>query len=262
MIADVRESGADAILSLGEGAARFERAYTACPSPDAGRLAVLNGRYPHFGGLEGGTDLVACFAAAGWKTMRDRLPAGVKRSLAVLEPGPGEDMECLRSALALPGDTLVVFTAARGAASDSWFETSARVPLLFHWPRALAAGDRDELACGVDAMPTILRLCDISPPEGIHGRDLLAPAAESVYVEGRLGKRDEWRMIVRGLDKIVFRPDLRILHLYNLGQDPEEKTDLATALSEQRKRDELMALAELWMKQLDDHIDPSGLKMR
>ncbi len=261
IIAEQRDHSAEAILDLAAGAALYSRAYTACPEPDAGRAAVLSGRYPHPGGVSG-PDLLACFAAAGWKAMRGPLPTGAKRCFNVLEPGPDEDIACLRSALAIPGDTLTIYTAARGAANDIWYETSTRLPLLFHWPRGLTAGDRDALACGVDVMPTILGLCGLPVPAGLQGRTLIGPAAESVYVEGRLGKRDEWRMLVRGLDKIVFRPDLRILHLYNLGQDPDEKTDLAVSRSEQVRRDELMALATLWMRQLDDHLDPSGLRMR
>lgn len=265
IISEQRDHSAEAILDLVTSSAIYSRAYTACPEPDAGRAAVLSGRYPHSGGLSGapgGPDLAACFAAAGWKTMRGSLPSGANRCLAVMEPGPDSDIAGLRSALSLPGDTLVVFTAARGAANDIWYETSTRVPLLFHWPRSLPAGDRDSLACGVDVMPTILGLCGIPVPDGLQGRNLMGPPAESVYVEGRIGKRDEWRMLVRGLDKIVFRTDRRILHLYNLGQDPDERTDLAAARSEQVKRDELMALAAMWMRQLDDHLDPSGLQMR
>jgi hypothetical protein len=69
-------------------------------------------------------------------------------------------------------------------------------------------------------------------------------------------------MLVRGLDKLVFTPGLGILHLYNLGPDPEETTDLAREPSEERKRDELSAIAADWMRRLADEMDPSGLKRR
>jgi arylsulfatase A-like enzyme len=85
---------------------------------------------------------------------------------------------------------------------------------------------------------------------------------ESIYAEGRIGTRQSWRMIVRGLDKLVFTPGLDVLHLYNLGQDPGETTDLAGEISEGRRLDELRAIAADWMRRLGDHMDPSGLKRR
>jgi arylsulfatase A-like enzyme len=83
-----------------------------------------------------------------------------------------------------------------------------------------------------------------------------------VYAEGQLGSREAWRMVVRGLDKLVFTPRLEILHLYNLGQDPGETTDFAREPAEGRKRDELRAIAADWMRRLGDEMDPSGLKRR
>jgi len=69
-------------------------------------------------------------------------------------------------------------------------------------------------------------------------------------------------MLVRGLDKLVFTPSLDILHLYNLGQDPDETTDLASDPTTERKLDELCAIAADWMRRMGDHRDPSGLKRR
>jgi arylsulfatase A-like enzyme len=45
--------------------------------------------------------------------------------------------------------------------------------------------------------------------------------------EGRLDQPGEWRMLVRGYEKLVIRPREDATRLYNLADDPGEETDLA-----------------------------------
>jgi arylsulfatase A-like enzyme len=231
-------------------AARFTRSYTAYPDSVRGRQAILHGRFPHLGGLTGdpgGVALPDVLKSAGRRcTVLDRW-ADI----------PSTD------------DTLVVFTATHAGDDETWFDKSTRVPLLFHWPRQIAATEFDLLASAVDVMPTVLGLCRVPPPDGLQGQDLspwllrgTGARPESIYAEGRVGTHQSWRMMVRGLDKLVFNPRLDILHLYNLGQDPDETTDLAGDPTSQRKCDELRAIAADWMRRLGDHMDPSGLKRR
>jgi arylsulfatase A-like enzyme len=231
-------------------AARFTRCYTADPDAVRGREAILHGRFPHLGGLTespGGIALPDVLKSAGQRCIVLDRPADI----------PSGD------------DTLLVFTAARAGDDETWLDKSTRVPLLFYWPRRIAAAEFDLLVSTVDIMPTILGLCRVPAPEGLQGVDLspwllrgAGTRPESVYAEGRLGTRQSWRMIVRGLDKLVFNPRLDVLHLYNLGQDPDETTDLAGDPAEDRKRDEMRAIAADWMRRLGDHTDPSGLKRR
>ncbi len=61
-------------------------------------------------------------------------------------------------------------------------------------------------------------------------------------------------MVVRGLDKVVADRDLHITHLYNLGQDPYEMKNLAAEKSRSRKRDEMGAIVQDWMKRARDRI--------
>ena len=222
-------------------AARFTRCYTANPEAARGREAILHGQFPHLG--------------AGGLALTD-----VLKSAVVLDGDRNTHPS---------DDTLVVFAKARASDDDTWFDKSTRVPLQFFWPRRIAAAEFDLLASTVDIMPTILGLCGVPAPEGLQGVDfspwLLRGSGarpESIYAEGRLGTRQSWRMLVRGLDKLVFTPRLEILHLYNLGQDPGENTDLAGDPALERKLDELRAIAADWMRRLGDHIDPSGLKRR
>jgi arylsulfatase A-like enzyme len=150
------------------------------------------------------------------------------------------------------------------------FEETVRVPLIVRYPGVLAAGGKnDALLSNVDLMPTLLGLSGVEIPESAQGQDLSAWLAkgqgshgESIYSSGKLGESNEWRMVVRGLDKLVVDRDLKVTHLYNLGQDPFEMENLARDVSQDLKRDELKALLKDWMRRTGDGMDPSGLKRR
>jgi arylsulfatase A-like enzyme len=230
-------------------ATRFTRCYTADPERDRGRAAIRHGRFPHLGGLTGDP---------GGALLSDVLQATGLAVTMLAEP-----------AFDVADNTLLVITATRGGGDETWFDTSTHVPLLFYWPRRIAPAELDLLTSTVDVMPTILGLCGVPAPDGLQGVDLSpwllggkADRPESIYAEGRIGTRQSWRMIVRGLDKLVFTPRLDVLHLYNLGQDPGETTDLAGDITGERRLDELRAIAADWMRRLGDHTDPSGLKRR
>jgi arylsulfatase A-like enzyme len=156
-----------------------------------------------------------------------------------------------------------VMLGSQGLEDDNQpFEEAVRVPLLVRYPGVLAAGGtNDALVSNVDLMPTLLKLCGVDIPENVQGQDLSAPS-ESIYCSGKLGDPDEWRMVVRGLDKLVVNRDLNVTHLYNLGQDPFELENLAREVSQDLKRDELKALLKDWMRRTGDGMDPSGLKRR
>ena len=175
-------------------------------------------------------------------------------------------------------DTIVVFTSDSGAmlgsqgleADNQPFEESVRVPLILRYPGGLAAGRKnDALISNVDLMPSLLGLCGVAIPASVQGQDLSAWMSreqgshrESLFCSGRLGESDEWRMVVRGLDKLVVDRELNVTHLYNLGQDPFEMENLARDVSQDLKRDELKALLKDWMRRTGDGMDPSGLKKR
>ena len=180
--------------------------------------------------------------------------------------------------LRLAADTIVVFTADHGDMLGSQgleyknvpFEESTRVPLLARNTKLLPPGaSNDVLMSNVDLMPTLLGLCGVDAPEGVQGQDLSGLIAnghgrrpESVYSQGKRGSPEEWRMVVRGLDKLVADRELNVTHLYNLGSDPFEMDNLAQDSSQDLKRDELKALLKDWMRRTGDGMDPSGLKKR
>jgi arylsulfatase A-like enzyme len=171
----------------------------------------------------------------------------------------------------LAQDTIVVFTSDHGdllgshgrESADDPREESARVPLVVRYPRRIQGGGTiDFLASSVDLAPALLALCGVDVPRSMQGRDLSEPILtgkgdppESIYAEGRLRAQGEWRMLVRGLDKLVVNTRLEVTHLYNLGRDPYEMTNLATDGTQRRKRDELLALLRRWILRTGDRLN-------
>lgn len=188
---------------------------------------------------------------------------------SALDSNVGGVMEALEQHR-LSKNTILVFTSDCGAMLGAHelegdgqpFEEAVRVPLIVRYPGVLPAGQkRDSLVSGVDLMPALLRLCGAEIPPGAQGQDF-SIHRESIYSSGKLGQPDQWRMVVRGLDKLVVDRDLNVIHLYNLGQDPSEMENLARDGPQDLKRDELKALLKDWMRRAADGVDSSGLKKR
>ncbi len=170
-------------------------------------------------------------------------------------------------------DTLVVFTSDRGDmlgahgldGGDLPYEESSRVPLIMRYPGKLAPGTRsDLLVSNADLMPTLLSLCGEEVPSSMQGRNLhtqifegRGDSPDSIYAYG-----SQWRMVVRGLDKMVVDQRDQMTHLFNLGQDPFEQLNRAEEPGYKRLRDEMRAHLKNWMRRAGDRMDPSGLKLR
>jgi len=180
--------------------------------------------------------------------------------------------------LMLTEDTLLVFTSDHGDMlgahglefKDKPYEESARIPLLMRYPRMLrASSENGLLISNVDLMPTFLSLCGARIPAGVQGRNLMdqifrgkGESPESVFCYGQLETASEWRMVVRGLDKLVVNNAMEITHLYNLGIDRHEQDNLAGSIPHKRTRDELKAHLAGWMRRIGYTMDPSGLRKR
>jgi arylsulfatase A-like enzyme len=260
---------------------RFSRAYAACPSYPFWRASILTGRFPHAMRAAGPCEeptLVSELKRAGYATGFigdwgcDR-PAGAVRDAtgfiranipndfclcAARDAGAGDLLRTLEET-GLGRDTIVVFVAGDDDAGGPG-EESVRVPLVVRYSRRIQGGRTIEFPVStVDLAPTLLACCGVAVPPSMQGRDLSdliltgkGDPPESVYAEGGLRGRDEWRMVVRGLDKLVVNTRLEATHLYNLGQDPFETTNLAADGAERRKRDELLALLRRWILRTGD----------
>jgi arylsulfatase A-like enzyme len=142
--------------------------------------------------------------------------------------------------------------------------------LAIRWPGKLKPRVAEELLIShADVLPTLLGWLGAGQPEGLQGRDLsraiesgAGEVPDSVYVEGRLGLPGEFRLVVRGYDKLVIHPREEATSLYNLVDDPAEENDLAHDREHELTRDSMLALARQWMRKLGDGLDPSGLRLR
>jgi arylsulfatase A-like enzyme len=178
----------------------------------------------------------------------------------------------------IAADTIVIFTSNHGEqfgshtgqGDDYVYEETIRMPLAIRYPRVLGgAAQNDMLVSQVDIMPALLTWCGVTIPAAVQGRDVSALIAgrpgerpDALYAEGRLGRKDEWRMLVRGYDKLVVDMEGTVTHLFNLADDPYEMTNLANVSAQQLKRDSLLATQRQWMKKLGDGVDASGLRKR
>lgn len=178
----------------------------------------------------------------------------------------------------LSANTIVVFTSDHGDMLGSHglehknlaFEESARVPLLIRYPGVLEPGSRsDLLLSNVDLMPTLLTMCGQNAPAEVQGHDVAelirsgeGVRPESIFAEGHMGAESEWRMVVRGLDKLVINRAGEITHLFNLGEDPYEQSNLLASRARRRSQDELLALLRDWQRRTQDGRTGSGLRTR
>lgn len=204
----------------------YARAYTACPNPDRAKWAVEHGRFPH-----------------------------------AAQPGDPSLFDYFAQALPDSAD-IVVMTSHSADSNDSSRERSVHVPLAIRWPDVLKPRVSNELCSHVDVLPSLLALAGIAAPAGLHGRDLRGAVPDSVYIEGGLETRNEWRALVRGFDKLTWNLEEEITSLYNVIDDPEERHDLRDSREGRLIRDSMWALARQWMERLDDGRDAHGLRTR
>jgi arylsulfatase A-like enzyme len=138
------------------------------------------------------------------------------------------------------------------------FEESVRIPLAIRYPAKLTPGARD-LASQIDIMPTLLALCGIESPDGVQGQDLFGKAPpEVVFAE----EKEDWRMLVRGYDKLIATPKGEVTHLFNLAEDPYELANLASDPAQKLMLASMKAQMLAQMQKLGDGMDPSGLRKR
>ena len=291
---------APSLQRLAKQGVRFERCYTANPLNSPAQAALITGRFPHACGVTTNnvrlprdqSPIATQLNQAGYKTafignwFSDSAPQDspldflklnkANRFCLLLAMDAARDDYLARllnamEELHLADDTIVLFTSCYGQGGANLpSEESVRVPLIIRCPRLLPAGRKyDFLVSSVDLMPTLLNLCGQPVPDQVQGQDLSTLFAngqgarpESIYAEGQLGEPGEWRMLVRGLDKLVVDRELNVTHLYNLGQDPSEMENLVHDPSHELKCDEMKALLKDWMRRTGDRMDPSGLKKR
>jgi arylsulfatase A-like enzyme len=151
-------------------------------------------------------------------------------------------------------NTLFVFTADNGWVPDpkqiNWYvrskkepvEAGVRTPIFLTQKNRISPGrDKETLASNIDIAPTILKACGIEPDKKMSGLDLRKPEAlaqrDRIFVDvywdnirvDALKDLDSdliARVVVDGWDKLIVRPTSK--ELYNLKNDPDDRTDIAT----------------------------------
>ncbi len=189
-----------------------------------------------------------------------------------MDDGIGKVIAAIKDA-GLANDTLVIFTSDNGGAVEfgshngplrsgkgTMYEGGLRVPACAVWPGHIEPGSRtDRVALTMDLMPTMLDAAGAQPPEGIEGRSILptllgkAQPPETRYLfftrrEGWYYKGKTSEAVLHGDWKLLRNLPGAPLELYNLKDDPQEKTNLAAAPERPKQYDELSAELERYVK--------------
>lgn len=153
-------------------------------------------------------------------------------------------------------NTIICFTSDHGASpkeknangnlrggKNNIFEGGLRVPLIINYPAKIAKNSiKDELVCAMDIVPTILELANVNIPSDqcLDAKSLIPLVLSSSNDSPPMRKTlriDCATVLVQhepnikgdavydGCWKLIFRTDFPV-QLYNLNQDPQEKTNL------------------------------------
>lgn len=136
-------------------------------------------------------------------------------------------------------NTIVVFTADSGVArgrhgligKQSLYEHSIRVPLIFAGPGIVRNARSSGLCYLFDVLPTLGGLCGISPPAGSEGVDFQATLRDPKKpIRDHLvfGYKSSQRAICNARWKLIRYPNIDVTQLFDLVNDPDERTDLSS----------------------------------
>jgi len=176
----------------------------------------------------------------------------------------GQIMKTLNE-LKIDDNTLVIFTSDNGAASGSslpfrgkkasTFEGGVREPCIMRWPGKIAPGSTCEQVAGnIDMLPTFAAITGAKLPGDrvIDGKDITplmldakhGPIREThLYINGggKLAaiRQGDWKLFLLSPNSGKKEKDI-VPGLYNLKDDPYEKTDVAAKFPEivRKLRDE------------------------
>jgi arylsulfatase A-like enzyme len=152
-------------------------------------------------------------------------------------------------------NTLIVFTSDNGGqlsagarcgpvrgGKEDMYEGGIRVPMCAVWPGHIAPGTRnDAVALTMDLYPSICEAAGARTPADLDGVSILPllegkagslPSRDLLWVRREGGFRyqgQDYYALRRGEWKLLQNTPFEPFRLYNLREDPEEKSDLAAA---------------------------------
>jgi arylsulfatase A-like enzyme len=117
------------------------------------------------------------------------------------------------------------------------YEETVRIPLVVVGP-GIPTGRRPDMAQGIDLLPTIAPVLGAPVPPALPGRDLLTTRATGDVVSeivggfGDVGLGSGTTSLRTARWKLVRSPDANATELYDLSNDPGERTNLAATSPE------------------------------
>jgi arylsulfatase A-like enzyme len=197
--------------------------------------------------------------------------------ITCLDENMGRLMGALEE-LGLARNTILVFTSDHGNMIRSQgmrlkqkpWEESAHIPFLIRDPRTGKSGKTSDLIFNsIDIMPTMLGMCGLPVPRGLHGIDWSAAlsgrgaskAPDSIYLaldsegssdEGRAaGAGGRWRA-VRTREWMYVMQEAKDWLLYDVAKDPYQMNNLAEDRGRRNERQELKRLMDQWIERTGD----------
>ncbi len=164
-----------------------------------------------------------------------RIRAGHYGNLTLIDGALGRILSALEKRGELD-ETLVVYSSDHGSSlgdhdlihKGTHYDSSARVPFVIRWPRAVRPGRVESFSSHVDLLPTLLSLAGAPVPPEVEGLDL-----SPLLFERARAVRDSVLIEIRGNTSIVTKdwkmgiyPRDREGDLYDLHKDPFELTNL------------------------------------
>ena len=215
---------------------------------------------------------------AGWRALR----AHYFGSVTLVDMMVGKILDAIERA-GIAGNTIVVFTSDHGdqigdhgmLEKRSFYEESAKVPLLMHVP-GLSQGQKviEGNWSHIDAVPTVLDLLGEPVPAHLHGRSRKGvlegteALPEDVFMEWngvhpeRLDRaqgtpevdrmnHSTWRSVVSGRWKLNLCASDQC-ELFDLANDPHEMVNLFDDPSQRDRIRDLSARIRLWQRRTAD----------
>ncbi len=121
---------------------------------------------------------------------------------------------------------------------DNLYDEILKVPILFRFPGKTRGEEIREQISTLDLMPTILDICDCSPPIGMKGKSLVplwGSRREKIQSPVAISEmlRDNWHIIAVRSEKYKYIWDSKNSHqpmLFDIEEDPAEKCNLSSEL--------------------------------
>lgn len=154
-------------------------------------------------------------------------------------------------------NTIIIYAADNGLSIGSHgllgkqnlYEESVKVPLIISGPGIPKNQVSDAMVYLYDIYPTLTDLCGLPAPNGIDGLNF-SKVLTGKQKETRNSLYTAYRNTARGVRneewKLIRYPQRDYIQLFNLKNDPNELTNLATLQENKGKVEEMMALLDKW----------------